>query len=340
MRRTCRRRVSGGRLPRALDEFAIIERYFARQSVQRRDVVLGIGDDAALVKSAPGVHLAVTTDVLVGGVHFPAPTAPYAIGYKALAVNLSDLAAMGAEPAWATLMLTVPTAEEDWLQGFCDGFFCIAREHGVQLIGGDMARGPLSVGVQLIGTVPEGQALVRAGAKPQDDIYVSGTVGDAALGLMAGSGDLQLSSDEARGVIHRLEFPTPRVALGVALRGIATAAIDVSDGLAADLGHIATASAVAASVDLAALPLSTVARRCRHEVGWDAYVAFGDDYELCFSAPPARRDAVTDAAHRAGTPITRIGTIQSGAGVEFHERGSPYRLVHRGHDHFAPRGQR
>ena len=309
-------------------EFDLIARIRSRADASRADVVLGIGDDAALLAPPPGQHLVVATDTLNAGVHFPAGTAPAAIGWKALAVNLSDLAAMGATPAWCTLSLSLPAGDDGFVDGFLDGFLALASAHGVALVGGDTTRGPLSACVTAHGFVAPGCALRRAGADVGDDVWVSGTLGDAAAALaqwQAGE-----ATDPALRV--RLERPMPRVALGLALRGIASACIDVSDGLLADLGHLCLASGVGAEVEVDALPASTAlvaafdaqARRGLQATG-------GDDYELCFSAPPARREAI---AAMPGT--TRIGRIVAGDGVRaMTSAGVPWQPVHAGYQHFA-----
>jgi len=309
-------------------EFDLIARIRSRADASRHDVVLGIGDDAALLAPAPGQHLVVAMDTLNAGVHFPAGTAPAAIGWKALAVNLSDLAAMGATPAWCTLSLSLPAGDNGFVDGFLDGFLALASAHGVALVGGDTTRGPLSACVTAHGFVAPGCALRRAGAGVDDDVWVSGTLGDAAAALAQWqAGD---AIDPALRV--RLERPMPRVALGLALRGIASACIDVSDGLLADLGHLCLASGVGAEVEVDALPASTAlvaafdaqARRGLQATG-------GDDYELCFSAPPARREAI---AAMPGT--TRIGCIVAGDGVRaMTSAGVPWQPVHAGYQHFA-----
>ena len=308
-------------------EFDLIAAIQARAAA-RGDVALGIGDDAALLAPPPGQHLVVAMDTLNAGVHFPAGTAPADVGWKALAVNLSDLAAMGATPAWCTLSLSLPAGDDGFVDGFLNGFLALAAAHGVALVGGDTTRGPLSACVTAHGFVEPGSALRRAGAGSGDDVWVSGTLGDAAAALA------QWQAGEAidPALRGRLDRPTPRVALGHALRGIASACIDVSDGLLADLGHLCVASGVGAEVDVDALPASTAlvaafdmqARRGLQATG-------GDDYELCFSAPPARREAI------AALPgITRIGRVVAGGGVRaMTSAGAPWQPVHAGYQHFA-----
>lgn len=316
-----------------MDEFGLIDRYFKRQGVRRDDVSLGIGDDAAVIRPAAGRELVVTTDVLVGGVHFPEDTPPEAVGHKALAVNLSDIAAMGAEPAWATMGLTLENADEAWLDSFCAGFFSLAGAFGVQLVGGDVTRGPLSIAVQVMGMSGEAGCLTRAGAREDDLIYVSGTLGDAALGLQAMGDMLVVPGPDRDYFIHRLQRPAPRVALGRAIAAYATAAIDVSDGLAADLGHVCAASGVGAVVDVAALPISGAYRRCLPRAGWEPAVSFGDDYELCFTVAPGDAHRVEEIGAASEPGITRIGRIAGGT-IQWMQGDQPYSVNGPGYQHF------
>jgi len=287
-------------------EFDLIERIRLRAG-SRTDVILGIGDDAALLLPPSNQLLAVSTDVLNEGVHFRATDAPFDIGWKALAVNLSDLAAMGAEPAWALLTLALPEAEDGWLDRFIDGFLTLATGHGVALVGGDTTRGALSIGVTVHGFVPPALALRRSGAQVGDDLWVTGTLGDAAAGL----------ADSSRpDLAARLYRPTPRVAAGSALRGLASACIDISDGLFADLGHVLRASATGATVQLASLPTSpALARMCAGPDRWLYQCAGGDDYELCFSAPPTHREQIGTVLALTGTPAAVIGRIDATPGL-------------------------
>ncbi|MDA8363545.1 MAG: thiamine-phosphate kinase [Gammaproteobacteria bacterium] len=318
-----------------MNEFELIRCYFARQPVQRVDVVVGIGDDAAVLDPPSGCQLVVSADMLVTGVHFPQNTAPAAVGYKALAVNLSDLAAMGASPAWFTLSLSLPEADSVWLEEFCEGLFSLAGPYGLQLIGGDTTRGPLTIGIQITGLVPRGQALLRSGACPGDGIYVTGMLGDAALGLMCLRNELQLPAEQAARVVQRLERPAPRVREGEALRGLASACIDISDGLVADLGHVLEASGVGASIELAALPLSPVYQSVRDKVGWNPAVARGDDYELCFTLPPPQQSALEAIAGRFGCGLRRIGVVEARSGLRLREpSGLVYQPDIPGFDHF------
>ncbi len=319
-----------------MDEFSLISRYFGSRGIRRTDVRLGIGDDAAVVAPAADRELVITADLLIAGVHFPEPGDPRAVGHKVAAVNLSDLAAMGAAPAWATLTLSVPQIDGPWLESFGEGLFGLLDRWSVQLVGGDTVRGPLGAGLQLCGFVAPGRALRRSGAGAGDDIYVTGTLGDAAVALEDLRRDLGLTA-QARALLRaRLDFPTPRVDEGFALTALASAAIDISDGLAADLGHLVRASGAAAEVDLEAIPLSeTSAALVRGPLGWAPAIAGGDDYELCFTAAPQAAQAVGDRLEALGTRVTRIGRVVAGDGVVFRDRdGREHRPDAGGYDHF------
>ena len=307
------------RRARTLDEFQVIDRYFTRQSNDPR-VVLGIGDDAAVVKT--GAATAVATDTLVAGVHFPDDLPGDAVGHRAMAVNLSDLAAMGATPRWCTLALTLPDSNHAWLESFAQGLFALAVEHGVELVGGDTTRGPLSVTLQVLGDIDADCMLTRGGAAVGDDIHVTGTLGDAAAGLKLVSRCRSATSDAHLMLSSRFLKPTPRVAAGIALRGLASAAIDVSDGLLADLGHLCRASGCAASVDMEGLPVSPQLRELfprRDAETWA--LTGGDDYELCFTAPPSRRRKIEQALAACETPVRRIGQLHEGRGVHCRRGG-------------------
>lgn len=318
-----------------MNEFELIQHYFARQPVARPDVVLGIGDDAAVLDVPPGQQLVVSADMLVAGVHFPENTDAVSIGHKSLAVNLSDMAAMGATPAWFTLNLSLPRADQKWIEEFCTGLFGLARAHDIALIGGDTTRGPLTIGIQIMGLVPHGLALRRTGAQHGDRIYVTGFLGDAALGLMTAQNRLQLPAELNVSVLARLNRPLPRVAAGLRLRGLATACIDISDGLAADLGHILAASAVGARIHLKCLPLSPAYDVAFEQVGWQAALAGGDDYELCFTIPPAQETALREAAAHFGVPCSYIGDIEAEAGLRIVDaQGALYTPGQTGFDHF------
>lgn len=322
------------RRARALSEFDIIRRFFTREA---RSAVLGAGDDAALVRVSPGSELVVSTDMLVSGRHFFAGADPELLGYKAMAVNLSDMAAMGARPRWALLALAAPRADETWLRRFSRGFMRIARAHRVDLIGGDTNRGPLNICVQILGEVARGQALRRDGARAGDDIWVSGTLGDAALALAHLKKRIALNARERAFCLARLNRPSPRVELGLKLRGMAHSAIDISDGLLADLGHVLERSRVAADIQFESLPRSrALAGHITQKIARACLVAGGDDYELCFTASPGRRRAVLRLGTRLSLPLTRIGRIRLGKGLAlFDAQGGKLRINGRGFDHFA-----
>lgn len=322
----------------ALSEFQIIRRFFTHRA---RRAVLGVGDDAAIVRGRRGADLVVTTDLLVSGRHFRPNADPAQLGHKALAVNLSDIAAMGASPRWATLALAAPKADARWLAAFSRGFMRLARRHEVDLIGGDTTRGPLAICVQVIGEVPAGKALRRDGARPGDDVWVSGHLGDAGLMLAASARQVPLSRREQAGLAPRLHLPTPRLELGIALRGVAHSAIDISDGLLADLGHICERSRLAAVVEFERIPRSaTLQRHLSRAAVKEALLAGGDDYELCFTAGRHQRERIARLARRLRIAITRIGTIaprrRKGANVTVLDNGGkPLILRRRGFDHFA-----
>jgi len=316
-----------------LSEFELIARYFSPPTTH---TILAGGDDAALVAVTPGMELVVSTDMLVGGRHFLEDADAYGVGWKSLAVNLSDMAAMGAQPRWATLSVALPRADERWIDSFMRGFLDLARKFDVDLIGGDTTRGPLNICVQILGEVPPGQALRRSGACPGDEVWVSGALGDAALALAHLRGELALEGEALERVCERLDRPSPRVALGCALRGLASSAIDVSDGLLADAGHIAERSGVQLTLHWPAVPLSAFARRIRDEpLLQRCALASGDDYELCFTAPPSRHADVSELAGRLGLPLTLIGTVDQGSGVTLVDAtGRALALQEKGFDHF------
>jgi len=293
-------------------EFDLIARIRERATA-RDDVLLGIGDDCALLELPANRQLAITSDTLNAGVHFPPGTSPFDIGWKSLAVNLSDLAAMGAQPAWCTLALTLPEASAGFVDGFLDGFLELAGQHGVALIGGDTTAGPLSVSVTAHGFIEPGQALRRDGARADDDVWVSGTLGDAA-GALAKWRNAEWIDPELR---VRLDRPMPRVALGRALRGMASSCIDISDGLLADLGHVCRASGVGARIDAAALPASAgLIAGFDEQSRYRLQAAGGDDYELCFTAATGQRKRLAALAGTLALPLQRVGRIVAGAGVE------------------------
>lgn len=316
-----------------MSEFNLIARYFTRATP---NTVLGVGDDAALMRISAGMELAVSTDMLVSGTHFFPDADPYLLGRKTLAVNLSDMAAMGATPRWATLALSLPQADEAWLQRFSAGLFAMANEYGVELVGGDTTRGPLNLCVSIMGEVPAGAALRRVGAQVGDDIWVSGRLGDAALALAHMQNVVQLSNEESKACDPALHDPQPRVALGLALRGIAHSAIDVSDGLLADLGHILQNSGVGAEISYATLPVSSVMQGyLASPLGQHCVLSGGDDYELCFTVPAFKRGLVQGLAARINLPLTCIGTIVAGSGCSVHAAdGSILKMGETGYDHF------
>jgi thiamine-monophosphate kinase len=315
-------------------EFDLIARHFTWPSP---GALLGVGDDAALLAPAAGEVLAVSTDLLVEGTHFLAGTDPGRLGHKSLAVNLSDLAAMGARPRWFTLALALPAVDERWLAAFAGGLRALAQAHGIELVGGDTTRGPLAIGITVLGEVPAVQALRRDAARVGDEIWVSGVLGEAACALAALQGRAGAFGDAFAVGRARLEAPQPRVALGLALRAVARAAIDVSDGLLADLGHVLERSAVGARVRVDQLPLPPALASLRDAPQViAAALGGGDDYELCFTAPAARRDAVRVAAAGVGVPVTCVGEIVAEPGlVLLDAEGGRLPVPRAGYDHFA-----
>ncbi len=316
----------------SLGEFDLISKYFTR-TVKR--AALGVGDDCALFATSPGMQLAVSSDMLVEGRHFLPTVAPDRLGHKAIAVNLSDLAACGAKPLAFTLALAMPRVDERFLEGFARGLLALADEHECELIGGDTTQGPLNLCITVFGEVPQGAALLRSGAQAGDDLYVSGTLGDARLALEAFRGTVALAGDAFERVRIAMEQPQPRVALGLALRGVATSAIDVSDGLLGDLAHVLRRSQVGAEVEVDALPRSAVLRALPEPLQHTCTLAGGDDYELVFTAPPQRAPEVAAAAQAAGVPVTRIGRIREGAGLRLIDcDGRPVADTFSAFDHF------
>jgi thiamine-monophosphate kinase len=316
-----------------IGEFEIIERYFTRPS-RDPDVVVGVGDDAAVI-AVQGL-MAVTVDTLVTGVHFPDGIAPALLGYRALAVNLSDLAAMGAQPRWATLALTLPKPDELWLDGFSRGFFELAERFGVSLVGGNLARGPLSVTVQIMGRVEHGRILTRAGGNVGDDVYVTGTLGDSAAGIALINERVETPHGSAGAALkERFYRPVPRVAAGIALCPLASAAIDVSDGLLADLGHICERSGCGALIDVEHVPLSAeLLSTLPPQIALAHALGGGDDYELCFTAPPSRAEEIERALEDSGTSATRVGQLVPGQNVVCRRDGEPYAPHSPGYRHF------
>jgi thiamine-monophosphate kinase len=320
----------------ALSEFALIDRYFRNCGLKRTDVRLGIGDDAALLDSPAGCDLVAAIDTLVDGVHFPRGCPAASVGHRALAVNLSDMAAMGGRPSWALLALTLPNIDEEWLEEFAAGLSGLARAHDVSLVGGDTTSGPLSVSVQILGHVPRGQALLRSGGRPGDLVFVSGTPGDAAAGLAIEQARLTAAADVTSYLRDRFLYPTPRLALGKSLRGYANACIDVSDGLLGDAGKLAQASGCA--VELSYQELS-VSEQLVEAVGPDRArelaLTGGDDYELCFSVSPDAAGKLEQELPPQRWGYRRIGVLREGAGATVLKDGNVMEFSHSGYDHFV-----
>lgn len=326
-----------------LSEFSLIDRFFVpRAQISRLadDGSLGIGDDCALLAPRPGEMLAISTDMLVEGRHFFPDIDPHALGHKALAVNLSDLAAMGASPQAFTLAFSLPEAREDWLSAFSGGLFELAQRYGCDLIGGDTTAGPLNLCLTVFGSVPPQVALRRDSARPGDDIWISGTLGDARAGLGVLRGEWNADAADTATFRRALERPEPRIALGIALRGVAHAALDLSDGLAGDLLHILERSQVHATVDVDAVPRSPALRKLPLDIQRRCTLAGGDDYELCFTAPAGARAKVEAAGTQVGIPVTRIGTInvhlfEDRPAIHWQDAtGQPLILTLQGFDHF------
>jgi thiamine-monophosphate kinase len=321
-----------------LSEFDLIKHYFQRARPPSGRTVLGIGDDCALLAPVPGKLLAVSSDMLVEGRHFFAGADPFQLGHKALAVNLSDLAAMGATPLGFTLALALPSADPAWLDGFSRGLFALADAHGCELVGGDTTRGPLNICITIFGELAPGQALRRDAARAGDDIWISGTLGDARLALAGLLHEVPSDAADAALAAPRLHAPAPRVALGrlLAEGGLAHAALDISDGLVGDLGHILAASRVGALLDVDALPAGPALARQAQDLRRRFSAAGGDDYELCFTAPAAQRDAIVAAGAQCGTAVTRVGRIETEAGLRLVDGdGAPLAMRLQGWDHFA-----
>lgn len=320
-----------------MKEFELIKRYFADRGLTRKDVVIGIGDDAAVINIPENAQLVVTTDTLVSGVHFFADINPRALGHRAVAVNLSDIAAMGAEPAWLSIAVTLPEIDETWVKAFTDGIFEICEYYNVQVVGGDTTQGPLAITISAKGLIPKGKALTRSGAKPGDWIYVTGTLGDAGVAVDAIKNNHTLPLKYQAFIHNRLDYPTPRVAIAQALREVASAAIDISDGLLADLGHVLEASAVGAVVHVEQLPLSDA---LMNSVDESRYLEFalgaGDDYELLFTVPEDKRGALDVGMSHYGVKLTCIGQIMGQSGrLELRRDNNPITLELSGFEHFS-----
>lgn len=319
-----------------ISEFDLIARFFTRPNRSHPQLTLGIGDDCALLRPTPGMEMAISSDMLVEGRHFLAGADPQKLGHKCLAVNLSDLAAMGARPLGFTLAFSLPQADASWLAGFADGLFALADAHDCALIGGDTTRGPLNICITIFGETPPGQALRRDAAQARDDIWISGTLGEARLALAGLRQEVALDRASLAAATARLDMPTPRVTLGLALRGIAHAAIDISDGLSGDLGHILQRSNCGAHINLDVLPLGPVLTRQPQALQREFALAGGDDYELCFTAATAQRASVLAAGHAAGTAVTRIGSITPEAGLRLVDaNGARLDLQYSSFDHFT-----
>ena len=320
-----------------MSEFELIDRHFARLGAERGDVRVGVGDDGAVVMPPAARELVMVVDTLVESVHFPRGSPAASIGHRAFAVNLSDIAAMGAEPAWALLALTLPESDEAWLTQFARAAGDLCRRHGVSLIGGDTTRGPLSITVTLVGIVPIGVALERKGAQAGDAIFVTGSPGDAAAGLALEQDRLHVVDPMSAQILReRFLFPTPRCEVGITLRGLASACIDVSDGLGGDLEKLCAASGCGAEIDAAALPVSeALVAAVGRELAREYALTGGDDYELLFCVPASRLGAMTQAMAMGLGPVTRIGRLVSGNGVRVSARGGVTQFSGSGFDHFA-----
>ncbi|MBA3696161.1 MAG: thiamine-phosphate kinase [Methylotenera sp.] len=316
-----------------MSEFDLIRKHFTRPT---KHTTLGIGDDAALIPVSAGIELAISTDMLVAGTHFFADVDPHKLGWKSLAVNLSDMAAMGAKPKWATLSISLPENDATWLSHFSQGFFSCADAFDVDLIGGDTTRGPLNISVQIIGEIPIGQAIRRSGAKIDDDIWVSGKLGCAALGLAHILGKQQMAANSLAHHLQALHCPQPRVLLGLALRGLVHSCLDISDGLLSDLGHIVKASNVGAEIHLDAIPTSTYIKKHLKTPAFQQYVlAGGDDYELCFTAPERHAENILIAAKNINIPVVKIGKITATHGINVVDTGgNPIQVAQTGYNHF------
>ncbi|MGH8806884.1 MAG: thiamine-phosphate kinase [Noviherbaspirillum sp.] len=319
-----------------LSEFDLIAQYFTRPPRDAKHVALGVGDDCALLTPSPGMQLAISSDMLVEGRHFFPDADPFKLGHKCLAVNLSDLAAMGARPLAFTLALSLPEARADWLAPFSDGLLALADRHDCDLIGGDTTKGPLNICITIFGEVPTGRALRRDHAQPGDDIWISGTLGDARLALAGYRKELQLDAAILEAAAQRLHAPAPRVALGLALQGIANAAIDISDGLIGDLGHVLKRSQAGATLAVDALPAGPMLALQPEDVRRRFALAGGDDYELCFTAPAGKRHAVLAAAQASATAVTRVGSIDAAPCLRLvDDQGAALNLQLTSFDHFA-----
>lgn len=314
-------------------EFNLIAKHFIRPTAQTD---LGVGDDAALISVATGMQLAISTDALVAGTHFFDDCDPYQLGWKSLAVNISDMAAMGAQPKWATLAIALPDMDDAWVKAFSQGFFACADQFDVDLIGGDTTRGPLNINVQIMGEVPFGKAIKRSGAKIAEDIWISGHLGSAATGLAHLQNKIHVLDGALPICLSALHRPMPRLALGLILRDIATSCIDISDGLLADLGHILHASIIGASIDLAKIPCINYLKQDLHSAHTQqSILAGGDDYELCFTAPKSKRDDIHLLSNQLSLPLTLIGETHAESGINVIYKAQKLNIAYKGFDHFG-----
>ncbi len=319
-----------------MKEFELIKHFFTKQAVKRKDVVLGIGDDCAVLSPIENQNIVVTTDTLVAGVHFPFDTSPRAIGHKAVAVNLSDIAAMGAKPSWLSLAITLPDIDEAWITEFCEGVFELCEFYNVELIGGDTTQGPLSITITAQGLTPEGSYLSRSGAKSGDWLYVTGELGDAALALQQITGKVDIEAQFIDIIKNKLDYPKPRVLAGQTLREYASSAIDLSDGLIADLGHICQASNVGANIVLDALPLSTIMRdSLLTDDAITLALSGGDDYELLFTVNEDNKVGMETAMSHAGTKVTCIGQLNASQTISTTLNNKPIPINTVGFEHFS-----
>jgi thiamine-monophosphate kinase len=319
-----------------MKEFELIKHFFTKQAVKRKDVVLGIGDDCAVLSPIENQNIVVTTDTLVAGVHFPFDTSPRAIGHKAVAVNLSDIAAMGAKPSWLSLAITLPDIDEAWITEFCEGVFELCEFYNVELIGGDTTQGPLSITITAQGLTPEGSYLSRSGAKSGDWLYVTGELGDAALALQQITGKVDIEEQFIDIIKNKLDYPKPRVLAGQTLREYASSAIDLSDGLIADLGHICQASNVGANIVLDALPLSTIMRdSLLTDDAITLALSGGDDYELLFTVNEDNKVGMETAMSHAGTKVTCIGQLNASQTISTTLNNKPIPINTVGFEHFS-----
>lgn len=319
-----------------MKEFELIKHFFTVQAVKRKDVLLGIGDDCAVVASTEKQDIVVTTDTLVAGVHFPLETPPRAIGHKAVAVNLSDIAAMGAKPSWLSLAITLPEVDESWLADFSAGVFELCEYYNVQIIGGDTTQGPLSITITAQGLTPEGKYLSRSGAKAGDWLYVTGELGDAALALQHYKKQVTVSSEYVEKITAKLDYPKPRVLAGQSLRELASAAIDISDGLLSDLGHICKASNVGANIVLDDIPLSDIMNKTLlFDDAINLALIGGDDYELLFTVSEHNKVGMETALSHAGTPVTCIGQVNTSKVISTTLNNKPVPIKNTGFEHFS-----